>query len=177
MDASLEARVAAAIRAVPDFPQPGVLFRDITPLLADPVLLHHVTAHMARQLGSSGVDLVAGIESRGFILGGALAVALSAGFVPIRKPGKLPRRTERVEYALEYGSDAVEVHADDITAGARVAIVDDVLATGGTASAAARLIANVGGDVVGAAFLIELRPLRGRERLAGLPISCVLGYD
>lgn len=153
----------ALIRDVPDFPKPGVVFKDITPLLADPAGLAMAVELMANPFRGRGVELVVGAESRGFIFGTAVAQALSAGFVPVRKPGKLPRRTVGVDYALEYGTDRVEMHEDAIRRGQRVLLVDDVVATGGTMRACADLIARLGGELIGASVLIELSFLRGRE--------------
>src|ERR1700690_3376090 len=144
------------IREVPDFPKPGILFYDITTLLKDPVGLKGVIDALCSHYAGKGIRTVAGIEARGFIFAPAVAYALNAGFVPIRKPKKLPAAVERVEYQLEYGTDALEIHRDAISAGERVLIVDDVLATGGTASAVARLVENLGGKVVGLGFAIEL---------------------
>src|SRR5687768_3906304 len=160
---SVAARLRASIRDVPDFPKPGILFKDITPVLADPLLFSDVVHAMAEPYAGQRIDVVAGIESRGFILGGAIATTLAAGFIPIRKPGKLPWERSRIEYALEYGTDALEVHADAVRAGTRVLLVDDVLATGGTASAAVQLLEQLGADVVAATFLIELTFLKGRD--------------
>lgn len=165
------------VRDVPDFPQPGILFRDITPVLADAALFYRVVDALAEAWHDRGIDVVAGIESRGFIFGGAVAARLGAGFVPIRKPGKLPHRRVRIDYDLEYGSDALEAHADAVQAGARVLIVDDVLATGGTADAAATLIRQLGGVTAAAAFVLELGFLNGRERLPQLPVCSLLTYD
>jgi len=159
------ARVRAAIRDVPDFPKPGIVFKDITPLLADAALFREATAAMAAPFADAGITHVAAVESRGFILGGPVAQALGAGFVPVRKVGKLPYRTERVEYALEYGVDRLEIHVDACGAGARVLVVDDVLATGGTAAATCRLVEQVGGTVAGCAFLLELSFLPGAAAL------------
>jgi adenine phosphoribosyltransferase len=172
----IAARVRNAVRDVPDFPQPGILFKDITPVLRDAVLFHDVVQHLAERMRDQRIDVVAGIESRGFIFGAPIANALSAGFVPIRKPGKLPAKRVRVDYALEYGTDAVEAHADSIEAGQRVLIVDDVLATGGTAHAAGRLIRELRGDIVGFCILIELSFLNGRERLEGAPLHTLVTY-
>jgi adenine phosphoribosyltransferase len=171
---ALAERVAGALRDVPDFPRPGILFKDITPVLADPPLFRDVIAHLADAHRQDGIDVIAGIESRGFILGGALAVALGTGFVPIRKPGKLPHHRLRVDYELEYGSDALEAHIDALAPGARVLVVDDVLATGGTAAAAVSLIRQLGGTVSGVSFLLELGFLDGRRRLEGLSLSTLL---
>jgi adenine phosphoribosyltransferase len=173
----LSTRICAAVRDVPDFPQPGVLFKDITPVLADPPLFQDVVEELARLYHDAGLDVVAGIESRGFILGGALAIRLGTAFVPIRKPGKLPHDTIRVEYQLEYGTDALEAHVDALAPGARVLVVDDVLATGGTAAAAVELIRRLGGTVHGAAFLLELGFLHGRLRLGGVAAYALVGFD
>ena len=166
----------ALIRDVPDFPTPGILFRDITPLLAHPTGLRQTVQWMAERFQTSGVELVAGIESRGFLFGAPLAVALGTGFVPIRKLGKLPSTTIRREYALEYGSAHLEVHADAIRPGQRVLLIDDVLATGGTAAASVELVEELGGVVVAAAFLIELAGLRGRDRIAGREVYSAITY-
>lgn len=172
----LEARVRAAVRDVPDFPQPGIVFKDITPVLADAVLFNDVIEYLAQRMRPLRVDVVAGIESRGFIFGAPLAKELGAGFVPIRKPGKLPAQRIRVDYALEYGSDALEAHADAVTAGSRVLIVDDVLATGGTARAAAQLVHQLRGEVMGFCILIELGFLNGRKQLDAAPLHTLLSY-
>jgi adenine phosphoribosyltransferase len=170
----LAARVGTALRDVPDFPKPGIIFKDITPVLADAELFSEIVDHFASQYAGQGIDVVAGIESRGFILGGALARALGTGFTPIRKPGKLPHQRLRVDYELEYGTDALEAHLDAVATGSRVLVIDDVLATGGTACAAVQLMQQLGAEVTGAAFLLELGFLAGRERLAGVPLSTVL---
>jgi len=164
------------IRHVPDFPKPGILFYDITTLLRDPVGFKAVIEAMATPFAGAGIDLVVGIESRGFILGGPVATALGAGFCPIRKPGKLPAKTIRESFQLEYGSDAIEIHQDAIEKGQRVLIVDDVLATGGTARAAASLVRQLGGNLHASAFLIELTFLNGRKQLPGDQIFSVLQY-
>jgi len=166
----------ALIRDVPDFPQPGILFRDLTPLLRDPRALGEVTRALADQFRAAGIDAVAGIDARGFIFGAPLAMALGVGFVPLRKPGKLPAATIAREYALEYGSAALEVHADAVRAGERVLLVDDLLATGGTARAGAELIEALGGRVAGVAFVIELAFLEGRRMLPGYDVHAVLRY-
>jgi adenine phosphoribosyltransferase len=164
------------IRHVPDFPKPGILFYDITTLLNDPAGFRDMIGALAAPYMDKGVQQVVGIESRGFILGAAVANALGAGFIPIRKPGKLPSKTHREDYALEYGTDGLEIHVDGCEQGARVLIVDDVLATGGTARAASGLVRRVGGDLVGLSFLIELNFLNGRDKLAGEQIYSVLQY-
>jgi adenine phosphoribosyltransferase len=165
-DQELPSRVRARIRDVPDFPAPGILFRDITPLLADAALFRDVTDAMAAAFAGANVTHVAGIESRGFVLAAPVAQRLRAGFIPIRKRGKLPWSTIGRDYGLEYGSDQLEIHVDACPPGSRVLVVDDVLATGGTACASAELIQAVGGDVVGFSFLIALDALRGAARLA-----------
>ena len=165
------------VRDVPDFPQPGILFKDITPLLADAKGFAAALAAMAEPWRESGLDAVAGIESRGFILGAALAHVLGTGFVPVRKPGRLPARTLSQEYALEYGTDRLEVHADALPPGARVLLVDDVLATGGTLRAALSLLQRQGADVAGAAVLLEISALRGRDAWAGsVPLVAAAAY-
>jgi adenine phosphoribosyltransferase len=155
----------AHLRDIPDFPKPGILFKDITPLLADPRAFHITLDLFAERFIGEHVDAVVGIESRGFIFGGALAARLNASFVPVRKPGKLPYKTHRVAYQLEYGSAELEMHVDSIAAGKNTLIVDDLLATGGTASAAAALTRQQGGHVIGFAFVVELEFLGGRKRL------------
>ena len=164
------------IRHVPDFPKPGILFYDITTLLRDPAGFHQAIDSLAAPFAEDGIDLVVGIESRGFIFGSAVADRLGAGFAPVRKPGKLPSTTIRVSYDLEYGSDALEIHDDAIARGQRVLIVDDLLATGGTAKATTALVSRLGGDVCALAFLIELVGLNGREKLAGQTLHTVLKY-
>lgn len=165
------------IRHVPDFPKPGILFYDITTLLLDREGYRVAVDSLVAPFLGSGVDTVVGIESRGFIFGAAVADRLGAGFVPVRKVGKLPAETVTVSYDLEYGSDALQVHADAITAGQRVLLVDDLLATGGTAQAAVQLVEGLGAEVVGVSFLIELTFLNGRTRLDGRPLHVVLSYD
>src|SRR5512141_3186943 len=155
----------AHLRDIPDFPKPGILFKDITPLLADPRAFHITLDLFAERFIGEHIDVVVGIESRGVIFGGALAARLNASFVPVRKPGKLPYRTDRVAYKLEYGEAELEMHKESIRAGANVLIVDDLLATGGTAGAAATLARGQGGVVVGFAFVVELDFLDGRRRL------------
>jgi len=172
MHQSATDRLRSLIREVPDFPKKGISFKDFTPLLQDAAALAMAVELMANPFRGStlrspdaGVDIVVGAESRGFIFGTALAQALSAGFVPVRKPGKLPYRTRSVSYALEYGTDTIEIHADAIRPGQRVLLVDDLLATGGTLEACAKLVTELQGTIVGLTVLIELRALRGRERL------------
>ncbi|MEQ1759985.1 MAG: adenine phosphoribosyltransferase [Vicinamibacterales bacterium] len=164
------------IRHVPDFPKPGILFYDITTLLADPEGFRATVDAMVAPLKRERIDVVVGIESRGFILGAAVAHAIGAGFVPIRKPGKLPSKALKESYALEYGTDSLEIHEDAVHAGTRVVIVDDVLATGGTAAAATRLVKGIGAELVGLAFLIELTFLNGRAKLDGQTITAALQY-
>jgi len=168
----------AAIRDVPDFPKPGIVFKDITPVLLDAELFGRAIEAMAAPYAGAGISRVVSIESRGFLLGAPIALRLGAGLVPIRKPGKLPAATQRVEYALEYGTDALEMHHDAIGASDRVLIVDDVLATGGTAAAAAQLVGGAGGkgSVAGFSFLIELDFLKGRQRLQGWRVEALLHY-
>ena len=164
------------IRHVPDFPKAGILFYDITTLLQEPVGFRAAIDSMALPFLNQGIEVVVGIESRGFIFGAAVADRIDAGFIPVRKPGKLPSRTIRQTYALEYGTDSLEMHADAIRNGQRVLIVDDLLATGGTARATLNLVQELGGHVQGLAFLIELVGLNGRERLGGQQIHTVLKY-
>ena len=164
------------IRQVPDFPKPGILFYDITTLLADGAGLRQAIDCLADPYRDAGIDLVVGIESRGFIFGAAVADRLGVGFVPVRKPGKLPSTTVRVEYELEYGTDALEMHADAVASGQRVLVVDDLLATGGTARAVVDLVSGRGADVHAVAFLMELEALGGRDRLAGQEVFAVLRY-
>jgi adenine phosphoribosyltransferase len=165
------------IREVPDFPKPGILFYDITTLLKDPSGLRAVIDALQQHYLHTPVDLVLGIEARGFIFAPALAYALHAGFVPVRKPGKLPAEVARVTYDLEYGADTLEMHKDAVANGSRVLIVDDLLATGGTAAAAARMVREAGGTVVGIAFVVELTFLHGRRKLAGYDVFSLLQYD
>jgi adenine phosphoribosyltransferase len=167
----------ALIRDIPDFPRPGIVFKDITPLLLDAAGLDAAVSELTALTEPLGVELVVAAEARGFILGAALARALGAGFVPARRPGKLPHETVSARYALEYGVDALELHADALAGGARVLIHDDLLATGGTAAALCELVSGVGAQVVGCAFLIELSFLRGRERLAPHPVSALIQYS
>ncbi|HEV8305706.1 MAG TPA: adenine phosphoribosyltransferase [Gemmatimonadales bacterium] len=165
-----------AVRDVPNFPKPGIVFKDITPVLLDAGLFGSATELMAAPYQAARVSRVVCIESRGFLLGAPIALRLGAGLVPIRKPGKLPAATQRVEYTLEYGTDALEMHHDAIGADDRVLVVDDVLATGGTAAAAAQLVGATGGAVVGFSFLIELDFLNGRQRLQGRRVEALLHY-
>jgi len=164
------------IRSFPDWPKPGVIFRDIMPLLKDPQALKYTIDEMLRQWSGKEIDLVAGIESRGFIFGALLAQRLQKGFVAIRKEGKLPGETLRVSYTIEYGSATMEIQRDAVKPGDRILIVDDLLATGGTAKAAAELIEKLGGVVVGFAFVIELLDLKGREKLKGYTVTSLVAY-
>lgn len=164
------------IRSVPDFPKAGILFYDITTLLQDPDGFRLAVDSLALPFMDDGIELVVGIESRGFIFGAAVADRIKAGFSPVRKPGKLPSKTVRADYSLEYGTDSLEMHADAVGKGQRVLIVDDLLATGGTARATTDLVRRLGGDVRALAFLIELVDLKGRNRLAGERVHTVLKY-
>lgn len=167
-------KLESLIRDIPDFPKPGILFKDITPLLADSKALGEAVRAMAAPFLEQEIDLVVGMESRGFIFAPGVAMALNAGFVPVRKKGKLPFKTEQVQYALEYGHDYLEMHVDAIQSGQKALVVDDLLATGGTAHAAADLIKRLGGQVVGYSFLIELGFLKGRDQLHdGLCHACL----
>jgi adenine phosphoribosyltransferase len=165
------------IRDVPDFPKPGILFRDITPLLRDPAGLSLAVEFMTQVHRSEHIDVVVGAESRGFIFGTAVARTLTAGFVPIRKPGKLPAEKISLTYDLEYGTDTLEMHADAIKPGQRVLMVDDLLATGGTMKACCELVEKIGGDIIGVEVLIELGGLKGREILSKWPVHSVLMYE
>jgi len=165
------------IADVPDFPKEGILFKDITPLLADPEGLRSTVEQLAAPYVSMGVEVVTGVESRGFIFGSLVAQHLGAGFVPIRKPGKLPREILSASYELEYGTDTVEIHSDAVAEGQKVLMVDDLLATGGTMAAACELVEKLGGRIVGLAFVIELRFLRGRDKLAGREIHSLVQVD
>ncbi|MGH8944722.1 MAG: adenine phosphoribosyltransferase, partial [Acidimicrobiia bacterium] len=162
---------------IPDFPEPGVVFKDITPVLADPEALSQLIEALARPFKEAGVSKVAGIEARGFTLATPVANQLEAGFIPLRKPGKLPYDTVREDYDLEYGTDALEVHVDAVTEGERVLLVDDVIATGGTAAAAIRLLRGIGAEVVGLSVFIELVFLGGSDHLDGVPLHALLRYD
>ena len=168
--------LTAYIRDVPDFPKKGILFKDITPLLRAPEALQYTVEALARPFHDKKVNRVAAIESRGFIFGSCVARLLGAGFVPIRKPGKLPWTTRRNEYVLEYGTDALEIHDDALGTGDRVLLIDDVLATGGTAAAASCLVRESGADLVGVAMVIELSFLNGRAKLNGVPVHSLITY-
>lgn len=174
MNSSLQSSVLQHLRAIPDYPKPGILFQDITPVLSNGDLLREVTETMAQGYRNEGITKVVGIEARGFILGSPVALGLGTGFVPFRKPGKLPWKAIRREYVLEYGTNVVEAHADALAPGDRVLIVDDVLATGGTAAAAADLVRDLGATVVGWSFLLELGFLQGKARLEGAQIQSVV---
>ncbi|MDQ2623001.1 MAG: adenine phosphoribosyltransferase [Actinomycetota bacterium] len=165
------------IRDVPGFPRPGITFRDITPLLLDPGAMEQAVDEMAGFARSLGVEIVVAAEARGFILGGALARQLGAGFVPARKPGRLPSETVSVEYELEYGLDELHLHADAFGSGAKVLVHDDLIATGGTAEAVVKIVEGLGGEVVGCGFLIELSGLRGRDRLSPHEVHSLIRYD
>jgi len=165
------------LRDVQDFPKPGIVFKDISPLLASTDAMRECIRRMAELVDGEQIHWVAGIESRGFLFGTPLAMELGAGFVPIRKPGKLPWKTNKIEYALEYGSDSLEIHEDAIESGQRVLLVDDLLATGGTMRAACDLVEGIGGVVSGCLFAIELSFLPGREKLAGRPVHTVMSID
>jgi adenine phosphoribosyltransferase len=170
------ALLRARVRDIPDFPKPGILFRDLTPLMGDRALFKQTVEMLAERLEPYRPEAVVAIESRGFIFGAPVAAALGIGFVPVRKPGKLPFRIARRSYALEYGTDTLEMHADAVVAGASVAIVDDLLATGGTAQATVELARALGAKISVAAFVIELGILRGRERLSGMRVESLIVY-
>ena len=165
------------IRSVPDFPKAGILFYDITTLLRDPIGFRTAIDRLALPFRDSGIEAVVGIESRGFILGGAVAQSLGAGFIPVRKPGKLPAKAIKETYNLEYGQDALEIHEDAIEKGQKILVVDDVLATGGTAAAAVRLVERLGGVTIGAGFLIELAFLHGRGKLEAVDTVSLVTYE
>lgn len=173
---SLRDQLRSCIRDIPDFPKPGIVFKDITPVLLDSRLFRETTEAMAAPFVGGRVTHVVAVESRGFILGAPVAQLLGAGFVPFRKPGKLPHVVRRIEYALEYGVDALEAHQDALGAGHRVLIVDDVLATGGTAEAACALVESLGAELVGCSFLMVLGFLKGRERLGPRRVESLLAY-
>ena len=168
--------IRSKIRDVPDFPKPGIVFKDITPVLTDPRAFNLCLDLLAERYDGRPLDAIVGIEARGFIFGAALASRMRKAFVPVRKPGKLPSATHRVSYDLEYGSDSVEIHRDAIAPGERAVIVDDLIATGGTAWAACELVRKLGGEVIAAAFIIELTFLSGRARLAPVPTFSLLQY-
>lgn len=168
----------SVIRTIPDYPKPGILFRDVTTLFADPAAFAEAVALMAQPYEMQKIDLVAGIEARGFILGGAIAARLGAGFIPLRKKGKLPHKTLTEPYALEYGDDELEIHEDAVSSGAHVLLVDDLIATGGTAEAGVKLLQRSGAEIA-AAFLVELPDLQGRARLdaAGVDILSLISFE
>ena len=165
------------IRDVPDFPKPGIVFKDITTLTKDPDGFRAAVDAIAERYADANVDLIVGIESRGFVFGAAVAYRMGLGFVPARKPGKLPASTVSAEYELEYGTDALEIHRDAIGKGQRILIVDDLLATGGTAAATAKLVSGLGGEIIAIAFLIDLAFLGGRDKLAGYEVFSLIEYD
>jgi adenine phosphoribosyltransferase len=171
--------LAAVIRTIPDYPKPGIMFRDITTLLGDARAFRRTVDELVQPFAGMKIDKVAGIEARGFILGGAVAHQLSTGFVPLRKKGKLPHQTRAVEYALEYGSDSMEMHLDALMAGEKVMLVDDLIATGGTALAAVQLLREAGAEIVAAAFVIDLPELGGAAKLraAGVPVSTLVTFE
>ena len=164
------------IRDVPDFPKPGILFKDITPLLMDPSAFRLCIEKLCSRWYGGEPDVIVGIEARGFIFGAAMSVQMGIPFVPIRKPGKLPWKTRSLSYALEYGEDTIEIHEDAVAPGQRVLLVDDLLATGGTMGAAIRLVRELGGEVIEALFVVELKDLQGRDKLQDVPIRSILTY-
>ena len=168
--------IKSRIRDVPDFPKPGIVFKDITPILADPSVFNLCLDATAARFDSAAFDAIVGIESRGFIFGAALASRMRKAFVPARKPGKLPAQKQRIDYQLEYGSDALEMHRDAIHVGQKVLVVDDLLATGGTAWAACELVRALGGEVIGASFVVELTFLSGRQRLKPVEVFSLVQY-
>jgi adenine phosphoribosyltransferase len=174
-DAAMDLR--SHIRSIPGFPKPGIMFRDITPLLLHPAALREAIRRMSEPYARGDVDVVIGAESRGFIFGAPMALALDAGFVPVRKKGKLPAAVTSVTYDLEYGTDTLEMHLDAVRGGTRVLMVDDLLATGGTMSASCEMVEKAGGRIVGVEFLIELAFLGGRAKLAGYPVRSQIVYD
>ncbi len=170
----LQTRLDATIRDIPDFPKPGILFKDITPVLSDPGLLGDVIDYLAEKFHDQGIDAVVGMESRGFLFGTPLALSLGAAFVPARKPGKLPYESVGYEYELEYGTNRLEMHVDAIKPGQKVLVVDDLLATGGTADATCKLIRKLGGEVAACVFVVELGFLNGRDKLTDVPVESVI---
>lgn len=166
----------SCVRAIPDFPKPGIMFRDITPILADAAAMKETIRQLAAPWRDAGINKVVAAEARGFVFGAPLALELNAGFVPVRKPGKLPWKTQRFSYDLEYGSDSLEIHTDAIQAGDKVLLVDDLLATGGTMEACLKLARQQQAEIAGAAFVIELTFLNGRARLAPVPVVSLLSY-
>jgi adenine phosphoribosyltransferase len=179
VDSSTLEEIRAAIRTIPDYPKPGIQFRDITTLLGDAQAFRRVVDELVRPWTGARIDRVAGIEARGFILGGAVAHRLSSGFVPIRKKGKLPHATVRVAYSLEYGIDEMEVHRDGVARGERIILVDDLIATGGTAEAAVKLLRTLGAEILAACFVIDLPDLGGRRKLEalGVPVRTLVAFE
>lgn len=179
MNSSLEKTLLASIRTIPDYPKPGILFRDITTLLGDARAFRRAVDELVHPFAGTKIDKIAGIEARGFILGGAIAHQLSAGFVPIRKKGKLPHETVRVAYSLEYGVDEMEMHKDAIAPGERVLLVDDLIATGGTAEGAVKLLKQMGADIAAACFVIDLPDLGGRAKLEtlGVEVRTLIAFE
>jgi adenine phosphoribosyltransferase len=171
--------LAAAIRTIPDYPKAGIMFRDITTLLGDAKAFRRAVDELVQPFAGRKIDKIAGIEARGFILGGAVAHQLSAGFIPLRKKGKLPHKTMSVEYALEYGTDVIEMHVDACASGEKVMLIDDLIATGGTALAGLRLLREAGADVVAAGFVVDLPELGGADKLraAGVPVSTLVAFE
>jgi len=169
-------QIKAKIRNVPDFPLPGIQFKDITPLVQDPVSLRIVISELIKPFKNSNITAIAGMEARGFIFGSLAAWELGVGFIPLRKPGKLPYDVQKVDYALEYGEASLEAHIDAITKGDKILLVDDLLATGGTAKASCELVEKLGGEIVACTFVIELAMLHGREQLANYPIHTLVKY-
>jgi len=177
MSITLDQQLKALVRDLPDFPKPGILFRDLTPLMRDPKAWRLVVEGLANRCDGHRPELIVGIEARGFIVGNALAFAMGLGFVPVRKPGKLPGPVEGLDYSLEYGSDRLEIQQDALAGGPRVLIIDDLLATGGTAAACAGLVGQAGGEVIGYGFVAELTDLGGRQRLPGSePVESLILY-
>jgi adenine phosphoribosyltransferase len=179
MDQPVLTDLKASVRTIPDYPKPGILFRDITTLLGDPRAFRQAVDELVRPYAGAGIDKVAGIEARGFILGGAVAHGLAAGFVPIRKKGKLPHETVRIAYSLEYGVDEMEVHADALGSAQRVLLIDDLIATGGTAVAAVNLLRQIGADVIAACFVIDLPDLGGADKLRaqGVDVRTLMSFE
>ncbi len=179
MSSNLESELMAAIRTIPDYPKPGILFRDITTLFGAPRAFRRAVDELVHPYAGQRVSKIAGVEARGFILGGAMAHQLSAGFIPIRKKGKLPHETVRVAYSLEYGVDEMEMHKDAVGAGESVILVDDLIATGGTAEGAVKLLRQMGADIVAACFVIDLPDLGGRRKLEdlGVPVRTLITYS
>ncbi len=179
MDKTVEQTLSSAIRTIPDYPKPGIMFRDITTLLNQPRAFRRAIDELVHPYAGTGIEQIAGIEARGFILGGAIAHQLSAGFVPIRKKGKLPHDTVRIAYSLEYGVDEMEMHRDAIRPGEKVLLVDDLIATGGTAEGAVKLLQQMGANVVAACFVIDLPELGGRKKIEalGVPVRTLIAFE